>query len=197
MKGQFDFHIALKVAEKAREILTPFCSVIVVCGSIRRRRPIVGDVDIVCVLKEDARLWGFKQCLVGYGGSNGANTNFQITLDGISVDIWRVPLEPLSFAMAFATGPMEENVRLRSIAKRKGWKLNQYGLFDSSTGTATRVQLVHRGIGGFEDTDYGEVALYHTLGEPYIPPQVRDVSSGATSTEQNHTLLITTQAQVD
>ena len=33
----------------------------------------------------------------------------------------------------FATGSGDFNIRMRSIAKHKGWKLNRYGLYDRIT----------------------------------------------------------------
>jgi DNA polymerase/3'-5' exonuclease PolX len=40
---------AIRIAEEARSALAPHCDQIDICGSIRRRRPTVGDVEIVCV----------------------------------------------------------------------------------------------------------------------------------------------------
>ena len=42
---------ALPLAEKIVEALAPYCSKIEIAGSIRRKRPVVGDIDLVCLPK--------------------------------------------------------------------------------------------------------------------------------------------------
>lgn len=38
------------------------------------------------------------------------------------------------YAVFHYTGPASYNVRTRALAKRRGWRLNQYGIFDAVTG---------------------------------------------------------------
>ena len=50
---------ALPIAEKLKAELAPFCSRIEIAGSIRRKKPEVKDIEIVCVLKDanDVKFW--------------------------------------------------------------------------------------------------------------------------------------------
>lgn len=45
--------IALPIADRVREILSPFCDRCEIAGSVRRKRPEVGDIEIVCIPKKE------------------------------------------------------------------------------------------------------------------------------------------------
>src|SRR5687768_9351027 len=47
--GRIPVAMAWKVAERLRERLAPTCTQFEIAGSLRRQKPTVGDVDIVCV----------------------------------------------------------------------------------------------------------------------------------------------------
>ncbi len=53
MKEYVDLHVAQHVAGKYIDLLKPFCDKIKVAGSIRRKRPRVGDIEIVCIPKTE------------------------------------------------------------------------------------------------------------------------------------------------
>lgn len=44
-----EYIAAKEIAEKTVEILRPFCMRIEIAGSIRRKRSLCGDVEIVCI----------------------------------------------------------------------------------------------------------------------------------------------------
>lgn len=46
-----DYELALKVAEKVKELLAPHCEKIEIAGSIRRKKPKVKDIEIVAIPK--------------------------------------------------------------------------------------------------------------------------------------------------
>lgn len=52
----------------------------------------------------------------------------------VRVDLFVAIGEALPFALYHHTGSKNYNIRTRALAKRKGWLLNQYGLFDRKTG---------------------------------------------------------------
>ena len=94
---------------------------------------------------------------------DGPTKSSVITASGLQVDL-RV-VEPVAFgaALQYFTGSKEHNVRLRELAVKKGWKLNEWGLFDGE-----------RQIAG-ED----EAGIYKKLGLPFIPPELRELNEGA------------------
>ena len=97
---------------------------VVVCGSIRRKKPEVGDLDIVVVGSidhlKDQPYWryadgGKKKCTVEYKGRQ--------------VNIMATTFESVGAAMLYFTGSSTFNIILRRKAKKLGLKLNEYGLW--------------------------------------------------------------------
>ena len=68
------------------------------------------------------------------------------------------------FALFHFTGSRRYNVRTRAHAKRRGWLLNQYGLFDAATGAPARGAAAVR----------SERDLARLLGVTYRPPTDRE-----------------------
>ena len=58
MKSRLQYDYAFALAQEAILNLTPACIKIEIAGSLRRRRPTVGDIEIVCILKHDLDLFG-------------------------------------------------------------------------------------------------------------------------------------------
>jgi DNA polymerase (family 10) len=79
-------------------------------------------------------------------------------ISGVDADLRVVSVAEYPSALMYFTGSKEHNVRLRGIAKRKGLKLNEYGLFDGDRPLA---------VGSEED-------VYRELGLAYIPPELRE-----------------------
>ncbi len=51
MKGRHPYAEALRVAERLKALLSPFCERIEIAGSLRRRKETVGDIELVAVPK--------------------------------------------------------------------------------------------------------------------------------------------------
>jgi DNA polymerase (family 10) len=80
--------------------------------------------------------------------------------DGLQVDLRVVEPESWGAALQYFTGSKAHNIQLRGLAIRRGWKLNEYGLFDERTG---------RRVAGEE-----EEAIYRALDLAFIPPELRE-----------------------
>lgn len=129
-KGAHEYEKAMKVARRVVGALEPYCEKVAVCGSLRRKRPIVGDVDIIAVASERETALEAVRTL----GGEAVNVSAWLMLDGVSVDIGFVSRESWGAALCHATGPKEENIRLRAIARAKALKLSQKGLLRRDTG---------------------------------------------------------------
>lgn len=110
-----------------------------VAGSLRRRRETIGDVDILVAAVDGAAV---REAFLATEGidrveAEGEKKCRVIAEEGIGVDLRIV--EPVAFpaALHYFTGSKAHNTRLRQIAKDRGWKLNEYGLWSDDE---TRVE---------------------------------------------------------
>jgi DNA polymerase (family 10) len=77
---------------------------------------------------------------------------------GLQVDLRVVPEESYGAALHYFTGSKEHNIALRSIAAEKGWKLNEYGLFQGNKQLAGKT----------------EKEIYAKFRLPFIEPELRE-----------------------
>jgi len=120
---RFDRSIAEPVLDKLDLILRE-CDKYQVCGSYRRGKSTIKDLDIVVMCDDFYKLTKGIDCL--WHG----RTKTSFVIDGMQVDFRRATEETWVTMVLYFTGSREENIRLRSIAKRRGWKLNEYGLWN-------------------------------------------------------------------
>ena len=133
----------------------------VIAGSTRRMRETVGDLDILVTSGKADKVMDFISNLdevaaVALRGPTKITVRLKI---GISCDV-RV-VEPSSFgaALQYFTGNKDHNVKVRQIAIKLGYKLNEYGLFDSRS----------RNVAGPEEPD-----IYKKLGMDIMDPELRE-----------------------
>lgn len=154
---------AKPIAERVKQTLTPYCDRIEIAGSIRRRKPIVHDIDIV-LIENPGSLLEISEVLASIGGMDMKGSKIKRLWYGdreISIDIYTATPLTWSTLLLIRTGSKENNIRLATIAKRKGWQLkaNGDGLFNE------------RGERVAGDT---EQSIYQALGIPYQEPEERD-----------------------
>ncbi len=130
-------------------------------GSIRRRRETVGDVDLLVASDDPARVLRAVRALpltrevVAHGESK---ITF-LTRDQFQVDVRIVPREAWGAALLYFTGSKAHNIALRDLALARGWKLNEYGLFDPK---------------GKRLAGASEAEVYAAMGMDWIPPELRE-----------------------
>jgi len=129
-------------------------------GSIRRFRDSVGDIDILVTSSEPRQIMAaftslglVKQVL-----SAGDTRASILTHADLQIDLRVVPHASFGAALQYFTGSQQHNVKLREIAIRKGYKLNEYGLFEGEAS-----------IAGAD-----EQGIYAALGLAWIPPELRE-----------------------
>jgi DNA polymerase (family 10) len=131
-------------------------------GSVRRRRETIGDLDIL-VSSERQRevLDAFVGLpLVAEVIGRGDTKASILGPHHQQVDLRAVPRESWGAALLYFTGSKAHNVKLREMGVRKGWKLNEYGLYEAAT---------DRLIAGAEEAD-----IYAAYGLPWIPTELRE-----------------------
>jgi DNA polymerase (family 10) len=112
-----------------------------IVGSLRRERPLIKDIDVLIVVdKFDNRIMssilfsGIKNIKLVSMGTRKTSLIVSWKQKAIKVDIFIASKDELPFALFHLTGSKMYNIRIRRLAKRKGLKLNQYGIFNINTG---------------------------------------------------------------
>ncbi len=162
-EGSYRLDVALKEGEEILKALLeiPHITQGSLAGSLRRSKEIIHDIDLVASTSKDpeAALQAFTELktvdsLLGQGESK-ASVRLQ---SQIQVDLRIVKDEEYPFALHHFTGNKNHNTQLRILAKEKGLKLNEYGLFKKN-------RRIHC---------QNEREIYQQLGLDYIPPELRE-----------------------
>lgn len=130
-------------------------------GSARRMRETVGDLDILVATKNPERMADLLVSLreVDRVILRGPTKTTVLLRIGINCDLRVVGTGSFGAAMQYFVGNRDHNVKVREIAIKKGYKLNEYGLFDRSG----------RSIAAGDERE-----VYAKLGMQYMPPEMRE-----------------------
>lgn len=133
---------------------------IAIAGSVRRQKETVGDVDILIVSNQPKKIMDFFVNMpeVAHVFAYGLTKSAVRLKNGLEIDLRVVKTESFGAALNYFTGSKEHNIALREIAIKKGYKLNEYGLFKGNKQIAGRT----------------EEEIYKALGMAYIEPEMRE-----------------------
>jgi DNA polymerase (family 10) len=150
------------------------------CGSLRRRRETIKDIDILVSAKDAAPI---MECFVSLPGveqvlGHGETKSSVIVGNGaghgrilMNADLRVVSDKEYPFALMYFTGSKEHNIVLRQRAQEHGLKLNEYELAGERKHVACK----------------DEADIYKILGLDYIPPELRE-DMGETDAATKHQL---------
>ncbi|MBI3787107.1 MAG: hypothetical protein HY276_02520, partial [Ignavibacteriales bacterium] len=101
-----------------------------VAGSLRRKKEVIGDIDIV-VSSEDKHRKKIFETFVSHVEvdsiiAQGETKSSVVLKGGINCDLRIVRDNEFPFALNYFTGSKEHNVEMRSLARKFGWSLNEY-----------------------------------------------------------------------
>jgi DNA polymerase (family 10) len=132
----------------------------VAAGSIRRMKETIGDVDILVTTPKPEKAIDYFLSLVTYSKIWGRGpTKVSVhTAQGFDIDIRVLPKEFFGAGLQYFTGSKEHNVKLRTYAVSKGFKVSEYGVFRGRKRLACKT----------------EEEVYKVLGMPYIEPELRE-----------------------
>ena len=177
---------ALASAEQIVQVLKKITGVklCTYAGSLRRRKEIIGDIDILVSAADKARdaiMSAFTshadvQSIVATGDTKAT----VILNNGIQCDLRIVSQAEYPFALNYFTGSKEHNVEIRSLARKLGLSLNEYGFtkIDTSKSAKPRKQV---------PSCHSEEEIYNALGLHYIPPELRE-NTGEIEFAQKHAI---------
>lgn len=132
-------------------------------GSYRRGKETIGDLDILIISDDNEAVmdhfvtFSAIQETIARGETK---MSVRVT-DSFQVDLRVVAEKSWGAALQYFTGSKEHNVRIRGLAKSKGMKINEYGVFDANDET--------RVLAGAD-----EKTIYELVGMPWVPPEMRE-----------------------
>jgi DNA polymerase (family 10) len=164
---------ALESAEKILELLRSIKGIkhSGYAGSLLRRKELIGDIDILVSANDKSRnqiISKFtSQELVETVISTGDTKATVLLKNGIQCDLRIVKDSEYPFALNYFTGSKEHNVELRSLARKKGWSLNEYR-FSYITEPASSKKTKKIPVCKIEKD------IYKALDLHFIPPEIRE-----------------------
>lgn len=179
--------MARPVADRIVELMgrVPGVTRCAFAGSMRRGCETIGDIDILVATDDPpAAHAAFRDQpgVVQVIASGETKTSVRLELPRdfgrwkgleedapptVQADLRVVPEASWGAALMYFTGSKSHNVRLRELAIRRGFTLNEYGLYPD-TGEAPHKRGVEAVAGDSED------GVYAALGLPFLPPEIRE-----------------------
>ena len=146
------------------------------CGSLRRLCETIGDVDIVAVSTQPEKVMEAFVALPAASEvlGRGDTKTSVLTGRGLQVDLRVVEARHFGAACQYFTGSKTHNVKLRQIALKRGYTLNEYGLSDVESGEIIASET--------------EEEIYEALGLQFVPPPLRE-NTGEIECAREGTLL--------
>ncbi len=130
-------------------------------GSLRRGKETIGDIDILVTSSDSSSLMeAFTDlsfvCDILVRGETKSSI---LTSQGLQIDLRVVAPESFGAAIQYFTGSKSHNISLRGRAIKRGWKINEYGVFTQEG----------RKIAGEKEDD-----VYNCLDLSFISPELRE-----------------------
>jgi DNA polymerase (family 10) len=165
---------AVNIAADIKSRLLPFCDQIEIAGSIRRRRPMVHDIDIVCIPSNQGQ-FAYQIQSMGTIKAGGGKL-IRLKLAETDVDFYIADPQTWATLLLIRTGSKEHNIFLCRRARDRSMRLHAdgSGLFRLggmvATDDAADGDLEEIRIAG--DT---EASIFEALGLKYKEPWEREL----------------------
>ncbi len=148
-------------------------------GSLRRRAETIGDVDILVATRTEGSQGSIVESFTSApfiervlaAGETKGSAIIQTETTPVQVDVRVVETDSFGAALQYFTGSKQHNVRLREIAVKGKFKLNEYGLFRGDERIAGEA----------------EEEIYEKLGLDFVAPPLRE-DRGEVEAARDHQL---------
>lgn len=171
----------LQLAEEIEQYITtiPEIKKFNLAGSLRRLKETVKDIDFIIatdspeIVREKILQIDSIEEVIASG-----DTKVSITLSDeyrVNVDFRLVSEQEYSTTLHHFTGSKEHNVKMRQLAKKRGYKINEYGVEDEKTKEVTHFP--------------SEEAFFNFFGLHYISPELREDEGEVEAFEKEIQLL--------
>ncbi|MCA1625997.1 MAG: hypothetical protein LC778_19815 [Acidobacteria bacterium] len=159
--------IAERQAAKLCEVLLPYSKRVEVAGSVRRKKPLVKDIEIVCIRRADklfdlARLFSQSGWIINKGSAGGKYMQFKMTPHSSQqLDLFFATPENWGILFAIRTGSADFSHKvLASTWSKLGYESRDGILFNKA---------------GQRFTFPEEHDLFDFLKIKYVPPEERSL----------------------
>lgn len=156
---------AVNIVEEIIEYLekSSYISRLSPAGSLRRMKETVGDIDILAAGKNGAQIIRYFTQFPGVSrvlaaGETKSSAMILTHRGERQVDLRIVDESEYGAALQYFTGSKAHNIKLRSMAREKGLKISEYGVFRGE-----------KKIAGYDEKE-----VYQILNLPLIPPELRE-----------------------
>lgn len=137
-----ELYTARKLAETLKGLLEGSCKRIEIAGSIRRRKPEVGDIELLVIPRFEngvdmldkelgnMRFLGILDLRRNKRGSTtyGPKNKLMVHVEsGIGVDVFSTTEECWPVALVVRTGGKQTNIRISMAAQERGYEFHAYG----------------------------------------------------------------------
>ncbi len=169
-KSRTPLYYALGVAQEFLEPLKRLKTVraIEIAGSLRRRKDTVKDIDILTVSSNPQKvmdtfvsLEGVKEVLA----KGETKSSIIARQRNMQVDLRVVEEKSFGAALLYFTGSRQFNIKLRTMALKHGYKINEYGIFLTSGRKSAEGKMVAGG---------DEKSIFQLFKMKVIPPELRE-----------------------
>ena len=160
---------ALESVSQLIDDLKLICNKVTIAGSIRQGKEMVGDIDIVVIPNDLETFYDNVMNLIEY--EYGATKKIFGMYNDRPINIFITNSDSYGACLYQCTGPAMYNIHKRQLAKKKGFKLNEYGLFNRET---------NEQIAGNT-----ELSIFEALGWKYKEPTERKVPTWIANRKKN------------
>jgi DNA polymerase (family 10) len=131
-------------------------------GSLRRMKETIGDLDFLVAAHDAAPVMDRFVTLPVVAGviARGPTKSSVRLTNGAQADLRVLAPERWGTGLQYFTGSQAHNVRLRELAQKQGLSLNEYALTREKDGR--------------EFLCAEEAEVYHKIGVPFVPPELRE-----------------------
>ncbi len=140
-----------------------------IAGSIRRGKPTIGDIDML-IASDDAQ--PIMDAFVGMGNvarilGHGPTKSSVELLNGLQVDLRVLEDARWGTALVYFTGSKEHDIRLRELALKKGYTMNEHA-YSPADADGNIIEDAPKVLCATEEE------VYAFLDLQWIPPEIRE-----------------------
>lgn len=160
-KERIPLATALKVVKEVIKPLTSVAEKVSPAGSLRRMKETIGDIDILATGENTEKIidaFVHQPYVKEVIAKGDTKASVRTVYDNMQVDLRVVKKDCWGAALLYFTGSKAHNIKLRGLAKDKGLKISEYGVFKGT-----------KRIAGSTEEE-----VYKVLGISFIPPELRE-----------------------